>query len=225
MRVSILGIFGFARLSAQTDWPAYGHDAGGMRYSPLAQITAANVKNLRRAWTFDRGEPGTPVREHAGGRRWRHVSLHSVGPDCRARTGGRQPDLELRSQSPHAPRASRRFLLAGRSAGGSTKGALTCGFFAGMSVPLPPIDEQQEIASIVEGKVQEFQVSLISLLEVLHELRAEKSRIDKAIAQIESKTGRQQRSKRGRKGMGTEERKVVSTRMKHYWEQRRRAQA
>jgi hypothetical protein len=109
--------------------------------------------------------------------------------------------------------------------GGSTKGALTCGFLAGMSVPLPPIDEQQEIASIVEGKVQEFQVSLISLLEVLHELRAEKSRIDKAIAQIESKTGRQQRSKRGRKGMGTEERKVVSTRMKHYWEQRRRAQA
>jgi hypothetical protein len=94
-----------------------------------------------------------------------------------------------------------------------------------MSVPLPPIDEQQEIASIVEGKMQEFQVSLISLLEVLHELRAEKSRIDKAIAQIESKTGRQQRSKRGRKGMGTEERKVVSTRMKHYWEQRRRAQA
>lgn len=32
------------------------------------------------------------------------------------------------------------------SAGGSTKGALTCGFLAGMSVPLPPIDEQQEIA-------------------------------------------------------------------------------
>jgi hypothetical protein len=68
-------------------------------------------------------------------------------------------------------------------------------------------------------------IRVISLLEVLHELRAEKSRIDKAIAQIESRLARQQRSKRGRKGMGTEERKVVSIRMKHYWEQRRRAQA
>jgi hypothetical protein len=58
---------------------------------------------------------------------------------------------------------------------------------------------------------------VISLLEVLHELRAKKSRIDKAITVIESRLARQQRvprCKRGRKGMGTEERKVVSARMK-----------
>jgi len=45
--VSILG---------QKDWPTYGHDLGGMRYSPLSQITPANVATLKRAWTYDTGE-------------------------------------------------------------------------------------------------------------------------------------------------------------------------
>jgi quinoprotein glucose dehydrogenase len=34
------------------DWPFYGHDAGGMRFSPLTQINRANVAGLRVAWTF-----------------------------------------------------------------------------------------------------------------------------------------------------------------------------
>src|SRR5690349_17585690 len=37
----------------QTDWPVYGHDAGGMRYSPLKQINANNVARVRLAWTYD----------------------------------------------------------------------------------------------------------------------------------------------------------------------------
>jgi glucose dehydrogenase len=45
-------------LSAQADWPAYGHDPGGAHFSPLKQITAANVAKLRRAWTYHTGEPG-----------------------------------------------------------------------------------------------------------------------------------------------------------------------
>jgi len=44
---------------AQTDeWPAYGHDPGGTRYSPLTQITAKNAAQLRRAWTYHTGEKG-----------------------------------------------------------------------------------------------------------------------------------------------------------------------
>jgi quinoprotein glucose dehydrogenase len=35
-----------------TDWPTYGHDPGGQRFSPLAQITPANVASLRVAWTY-----------------------------------------------------------------------------------------------------------------------------------------------------------------------------
>jgi len=38
--------------AAQTDWPTFGHDSGGNRYSPLKQITPANVNTLTRAWTY-----------------------------------------------------------------------------------------------------------------------------------------------------------------------------
>jgi quinoprotein glucose dehydrogenase len=34
------------------DWPYYGHDAGGMRYSPLTQIQRENVSRLQVAWVF-----------------------------------------------------------------------------------------------------------------------------------------------------------------------------
>ncbi len=49
-------------LSAQTDWPVYGHDAGGMRYSPLQQINAGNVSRLQRVWTYHTGEQVEPTR-------------------------------------------------------------------------------------------------------------------------------------------------------------------
>ncbi len=35
-----------------TDWPAYGGSYAAQRYSPLGQITPANVSKLRRAWTY-----------------------------------------------------------------------------------------------------------------------------------------------------------------------------
>ncbi|GAB3947791.1 quinoprotein glucose dehydrogenase [Spirosoma harenae] len=51
------------------EWPAYGNDAGGMRFSPLKQIDASNVKNLTVAWTFRTGElehyKGTSAEEKA----------------------------------------------------------------------------------------------------------------------------------------------------------------
>jgi glucose dehydrogenase len=43
---------------AQKDWPTYGHDPGGMRYSPLTQINSTNVQKLRRAWTYHTGDTG-----------------------------------------------------------------------------------------------------------------------------------------------------------------------
>jgi quinoprotein glucose dehydrogenase len=46
-----------------TGWPAYGGDAGGTRYSPLAQITPANVRDLRVAWIFRTGELGQGVKD------------------------------------------------------------------------------------------------------------------------------------------------------------------
>src|SRR4051812_12701862 len=37
-------------------WPFYGGDAGGQRYSSAAQITPANVRQLKVAWTYSTGE-------------------------------------------------------------------------------------------------------------------------------------------------------------------------
>ena len=35
-----------------TEWPSHLHDAGGTRFSPLTQITPANVTQLKVAWTY-----------------------------------------------------------------------------------------------------------------------------------------------------------------------------
>lgn len=37
------------------DWPAYGRDAGGERFSPLTQIHRGNVGQLKVAWTYRTG--------------------------------------------------------------------------------------------------------------------------------------------------------------------------
>ncbi|HET7865387.1 MAG TPA: PQQ-binding-like beta-propeller repeat protein, partial [Burkholderiaceae bacterium] len=46
------------------EWPAYGRNAAGQRYSPLAQIKPGNISQLEPAWTYHtgdmRGRPGDP---------------------------------------------------------------------------------------------------------------------------------------------------------------------
>ncbi|HEU0160973.1 MAG TPA: PQQ-binding-like beta-propeller repeat protein, partial [Rhizomicrobium sp.] len=44
------------------DWPEYGYDSGGGRYSPLTQITPDNVNRLQPAWTYHMNpEPQKPL--------------------------------------------------------------------------------------------------------------------------------------------------------------------
>jgi quinoprotein glucose dehydrogenase len=64
-------------LHAQTapgDWTSYGHDSAATHYSPLAQITPANVGTLKVAWTFHMtdgappgpgGQPARPLASQA----------------------------------------------------------------------------------------------------------------------------------------------------------------
>src|SRR5580692_5245251 len=63
MRICFLAclfFFVFPKISAQETpdggWPYYGHDAGGMRYSPLTRINRDNVSKLKVAWVFHTGE-------------------------------------------------------------------------------------------------------------------------------------------------------------------------
>jgi len=43
------------------EWPVYGGDAGGMRYSTLADVNRDNVSGLRRAWVWETGEVPIPA--------------------------------------------------------------------------------------------------------------------------------------------------------------------
>jgi len=61
LRLPVWLTFGIAAaLQAQSpasgDWSAYGHDAAGTRFSPLTQITPANVSTLRPAWIYRTGD-------------------------------------------------------------------------------------------------------------------------------------------------------------------------
>jgi quinoprotein glucose dehydrogenase len=47
---------GRSQVGSESDWPAYGNDAGGMRHSVLSQINRGNVGRLRVAWTFHTGD-------------------------------------------------------------------------------------------------------------------------------------------------------------------------
>lgn len=51
--------------SKVSDWPNYGNDAGGMRYSSLTQIHRGNVGELRVAWVYHTGD----ISEGGAGRR------------------------------------------------------------------------------------------------------------------------------------------------------------
>jgi len=42
--------------SSVEEWPTYGRDPGGSRYSPLTQITRDNVTQLQVVWTYRTGE-------------------------------------------------------------------------------------------------------------------------------------------------------------------------
>jgi quinoprotein glucose dehydrogenase len=50
-----------ARPLQEGDWPAAGRDPGAQRFSPLTQITPANVATLERAWAFDTGSKNLQV--------------------------------------------------------------------------------------------------------------------------------------------------------------------
>jgi len=66
--LSFLFLLTWSSLAASdTGWSAYGHDLGGTRYSPLKQIDARNVSQLKVAWTYHTGalEPATDLNKKA----------------------------------------------------------------------------------------------------------------------------------------------------------------
>jgi quinoprotein glucose dehydrogenase len=72
-----------ANYATSNEWPTYGHDSGGMRFSPLAQITPANVNNLRVAWVYHL-KPEDYVAAAHGGRGGRGAGGEDGAPDATA---------------------------------------------------------------------------------------------------------------------------------------------
>jgi quinoprotein glucose dehydrogenase len=58
-----LGVLFAAAATASADWPHYAGGPESIRYSPLTEITPANVATLKVAWTYDTGEafPGSEM--------------------------------------------------------------------------------------------------------------------------------------------------------------------
>jgi glucose dehydrogenase len=48
----LLASVAVAGLYAQSDWPSYGYNPAGQRYSPLTQISTKNVSSLKVAWQY-----------------------------------------------------------------------------------------------------------------------------------------------------------------------------
>lgn len=67
----ILGILVLAGCSIATmqtgkDWPVYGGNKAGNRYSPLTQINPDNVRNLKVAWMYNAAETPNPNEPNQG---------------------------------------------------------------------------------------------------------------------------------------------------------------
>jgi glucose dehydrogenase len=76
-----------------TEWPTYGHDPGGQRFSPVAQITPANVNQLQVAWVYHLRPPvptpTAPPPARAGGESGEGIGEGAAPAPAQGRGRGR----------------------------------------------------------------------------------------------------------------------------------------
>jgi quinoprotein glucose dehydrogenase len=85
-----------AELSSK-EWPTYGHDSGGMRFSPLTEITPENVGQLKVAWVYHM-KPAHQSAMSPSPRR----PVEGLGPECR-QVDAAAADVEAAPASARAP--------------------------------------------------------------------------------------------------------------------------
>src|ERR1051325_1334079 len=52
VRITLALYFAVSLLAQKHDWPVYQGSSANTKYSPLDQVTPANVRNLRVAWRY-----------------------------------------------------------------------------------------------------------------------------------------------------------------------------
>ena len=103
-----LFLAGLSSVRGQTakdgEWPHYGNDEGGMRYSKLTQINRDNVAQLKPAWTLhtDDISDGSGHRERSG----LETTPIMVPPMCRTRRA-QLPNTTSESSGSWTPLASK----------------------------------------------------------------------------------------------------------------------
>ena len=86
-----------SQAAASTEWPTYGHDPGGMRFSPLTQITPANVSQLQVAWVYHMRPAAPAAGDAAAAARPRAARDRDADADAAARAS--RPARPRRSSS------------------------------------------------------------------------------------------------------------------------------
>jgi quinoprotein glucose dehydrogenase len=69
-----LGTPAAAPAESDTEWPEYGGDAGGLRYSPLSDVTRQNVNDLEPVWTYSHADYSD------GSGKWAMTSAYELTP-------------------------------------------------------------------------------------------------------------------------------------------------
>src|SRR6187399_57387 len=79
------------------DWPMYSHSLSGQRYSPLTQITPANVASLTPAWALRLTQPAAGRRggapPAAAGRAGGEAGAPAAPANPEAAGGGSNPEV------------------------------------------------------------------------------------------------------------------------------------
>jgi len=83
----MLLLFALPEVTSQVDWPSYNGGPNGTRYSPIGQITKANVSRLAPRWMFSIPSTArlqvTPVVVGSVTRRW--ATTRAAGTGLRRR--------------------------------------------------------------------------------------------------------------------------------------------
>src|SRR5690348_5155463 len=74
---------------AQNDWPTFGHDLGGTRFSTLKQIDTKNVTKLTRDWTYHMSATAAAPTSQAPAARSSEAADAVEGGRARGGRGGR----------------------------------------------------------------------------------------------------------------------------------------
>ena len=72
--LTLVPVFAQAPKPASGDWPMYNRDLSGTRFSPLTQINANNVAQLKEAWNYRFHREGKPIKGESASELYQEIT-------------------------------------------------------------------------------------------------------------------------------------------------------